>query len=231
MSEPNFWTKVLHPDDRERVMVEDARTNESGDPFSIEYRQIAKDGRVIWIHDEAVLVRDATGKPSFWHGVLYDITERKEAEEALRRSEASLAEAQRMAHLGSWEWNVRTGEVWWSDEVFRIYGFEPGEFTPSLERLMEVVHPDDRTLVTERIEAALNQSELYDFEHRILRPDGEVRWVHRRAEVVRGRVDRRADVHGRTPRVVGARTRRDPDVDPAVSAGAIGGHVERLPVA
>ncbi|HEV3477082.1 MAG TPA: EAL domain-containing protein [Rubrobacteraceae bacterium] len=115
-----------------------------------------------------------------------DITERKRAEEALRRSQESLAEAQRMAHLGNWEWNLSTGEVWWSEEVFRIYGYRAGAFTPTFERLMEVVHPEERELLREKIEGALYSGEPYDFEHRIVRPDGQERVVHRRAEVIRG---------------------------------------------
>ena len=115
-----------------------------------------------------------------------DITESKQAEEAVRRSEARLAEAQRLARLGGWEWDVQTDEVSWSDEVYRIYGFAPQEFVPSLRHFMEVVHPDDRGLIEGVIDGALNGQRPYDLEHRIIRPDGEVRWVHRRAEVVRG---------------------------------------------
>jgi diguanylate cyclase (GGDEF)-like protein/PAS domain S-box-containing protein len=131
---------------------------------------------------------DATVSPMLEDSVIIvarDISERRKNEEALRRSEAGLAEAQRMAHLGNWEWNIKTGEVWWSEEVFRIYGFEPREFTPSLERLMDVVHPDERELLRQKIEGALYAGEPYDFEHRVVRPDGEVRVVHRRAEVLR----------------------------------------------
>src|ERR687893_1943241 len=109
---------------------------------------------------------------------------RKKAEEKLRRGEASLAEAQRLAHLGSWEWDVKTGEVSWSDETFRIYGYEPKEFVPTLDKLMELVHPDDRELVRKNIDAALYEHESYDFEPRIVRPDGEERVVHRQAEVI-----------------------------------------------
>src|SRR5919112_1121544 len=115
--------------------------------------------------------------------VVHDITERKEAEEKLRRSEASLAEAQRLAHLGSWEWDVGTGEVSWSDETYRIYGYEPKEFAPTLEKLMELVHPEDRVLVSKNRDGALFKAKPYDFEHRIVRPNGEVRIVHRRARV------------------------------------------------
>jgi diguanylate cyclase (GGDEF)-like protein/PAS domain S-box-containing protein len=185
MDDPNLWIRTTHPEDRERVLAEDARTDESGEPFRMEYRKITRDGRVIWVRDEAVLVRDAEGQPLYWQGIFTDITERKEAEETLRRSEASLTEAQRIARLGNWEWDVRTGEVWWSDEVYRIYGYRPGEFTPSLERLMDIVHPDDRQLLKENIDSALSENKPYDFEHRIVRPDGETRWVHRRARVIR----------------------------------------------
>src|SRR5918998_4967718 len=109
---------------------------------------------------------------------------RKKAEEKLRRGEASLAEAQRLAHLGSWEWDVKTGEVSWSDETFRIYGYEPKEVVPTLDKVMELVHPDDRELIRKNMDA-LCEGEPYDFEHRIVRADGEVRWIHRRGEVVR----------------------------------------------
>jgi PAS domain S-box-containing protein len=140
----------------------------------------------VWVREETVLVRDEAGEPLFVQGILSNVTERKRAEEALRRSEASLAEAQRIAQVGSWGWDFTTGEVWWSDETFRIYGFAPQEFVPSFEKVMEVVHPDDRELFRHNIDGALHRGERYDFEHRIVRPEGEVRVVHRQGEVVRG---------------------------------------------
>ncbi|MBA3473114.1 MAG: PAS domain S-box protein [Rubrobacter sp.] len=111
---------------------------------------------------------------------------RKRADEALRSSEANLSDAQRIAHLGSWEWDLKMGEVWWSDEAYRIYGFEPNGFSPTLETVEEVFHPDDRYLFRAAIEDAFRKAESYDFEHRIVRPDGEVRWIQRRGEVVHG---------------------------------------------
>ncbi|MDQ3913215.1 MAG: EAL domain-containing protein [Actinomycetota bacterium] len=184
--ENKLWSKCLHPDDRERVLAADERFEAGGEPFSEEYRLIAKDGSVVWVREEAVAVRNKGGRPLYWQGVILDVTERKEAEDAVRRSEASLAESQRMAHLGTWEWDVKTDEVWWSDETFRIYGFEPDELVPTFETLVEVVHPEDRNLLREAIAGALYEHKSYDFEHRIIRPSGEVRWVHRQAEVVRG---------------------------------------------
>src|SRR5215212_2583723 len=89
------WLRTLHPEDRERVLAEEARTDESGEPFEVEYRVIARDGRVVWVRDQAALVRDEEGHPLYWLGVQYDITERKRAEEALRQIRE--AERRRMA--------------------------------------------------------------------------------------------------------------------------------------
>jgi PAS domain S-box-containing protein len=83
IADPALWRTIIHPDDRERVWAADAETNETGGPFVDEYRMIAKDGRVVWIRDEATLVRDAEGRPLLWQGFMLDITERKEAEERL----------------------------------------------------------------------------------------------------------------------------------------------------
>jgi diguanylate cyclase (GGDEF)-like protein/PAS domain S-box-containing protein len=83
MSDPDLWPKLLHPDDRDWVMAENARTNASWEPFKIEYRLIARDGRVVWVRDEAVLIRDEQGRPEAWQGVMVDITERKRAEEEI----------------------------------------------------------------------------------------------------------------------------------------------------
>jgi PAS domain S-box-containing protein len=104
-------------------------------------------------------------------------------EEALRRSQARLAEAQRIAHLGSWEWHVASGELRWSDEVFRILGAPPQSFVPTYARFLDVVHPEDRTRVEEAVDLALRQVSGYDCEHRILRPNGEIRIVRDQGEV------------------------------------------------
>ncbi len=103
------------------------------DSFRIEKRYVRKDGGIMWGRLSVSRIEGAEGEPAFAVGVVEDITERKEAEEKLRKSEARLAEAQRIAHLGNWEWDVKTGEVFWSDDTFRIYDYDPKEVEPTVD--------------------------------------------------------------------------------------------------
>jgi PAS domain S-box-containing protein len=96
-----LWPKCLHPEDRDRILAADERFEAGGEPFGEEYRLLAKDGSVVWVREEAVLIRDEEVEPLYWQGVIFDMTERKEAEEDLRKSQANLAEAQRTSAVGS----------------------------------------------------------------------------------------------------------------------------------
>jgi PAS domain S-box-containing protein len=112
--------------------------------------------------------------------VAASLAEREEAERSLEVAHASLAEAQALAHIGSWEWDVPTGRIAWSDEMYRIYGFEPGAFEVSLGKTLELVPPDDRARIEANIEAALAQKSdhaLPEIRYRVLRPDGSERIV------------------------------------------------------
>jgi diguanylate cyclase (GGDEF)-like protein/PAS domain S-box-containing protein len=115
-------------------------------------------------------------------GISTDITERIETENELRRREALLAEAQELAHLGSWDWELPSGRVRWSDECYRIVGRDPKEFVPTFDSLLSCVHPDDRQRMRAATDAALSTGE-YSLEHRVTRPDGEVRVVSARGRV------------------------------------------------
>ncbi len=188
---------ITHPDDLD-LSVEHVRQLLDGERngYQIEKRYIHAEGHEVWISLSVSTVKTEEGEPAYMVAQMQNITGRRQAQEELLRSQARLAEAQRMAHLGNWEWDLETGELSWSDEVFRIYGYEPGEFKPSLDRLMNVVHPGDRDLLSKRIDAALHRGEPYDFTHRVVLPGGEERIVHRQARIVR-------DERGEPLRMVG----------------------------
>jgi PAS domain S-box-containing protein len=116
--------------------------------------------------------------------MVQDISERKRAEFALRASEESFKRAQQIAHVGSWERDLASGRLRWSDEVYRIFGVDPTTFEATFPAFLACVHPADRELVQQALNAALRDHAPYDIEHRILRPDGSLRYVHERAEVI-----------------------------------------------
>ena len=117
---------------------------------------------------------------------LEDITEQERAFQALARSEARLAEAQRIARLGHWEWNVATGELWWSDEVYNIFEREKGHFVPGYESFQACLHPDDRARVEAAVRKSIDDGSDYRLDHRIVLPGGAVRHVHEQARCIYG---------------------------------------------
>jgi PAS domain S-box-containing protein len=102
----------------------------------------------------------------------------------LERAQERLKEAQQVAHVGSWEWDVAADRVWWSDEMYRTFGLDPAAFEASYESFLSCVYPDDRDSVHEHVGDALRSREPFAFEHRITRPDGEMRWVSARGDVI-----------------------------------------------
>lgn len=178
-----FWADHIHPEDVARVFADLPVLFENGH-YTHDYRFRAKDGSYRWMRDVLNLIRDPAGEPQKIVGFWTDITELKNTEERLRRSENRLAEAQRIAKIGSWNWNIQTNELVWSDEIYRIFGLAPRRFAGSYEAFLERVHPDDRQAVTDAVDRALHHNEPYSIEHRIVLPDGEEKIVHERSGVV-----------------------------------------------
>lgn len=137
----------------------------------------------------AEVVRDdEVGKLAMTFNMMADSIQRdvenlKEVDEALRKSEARLAEAQRIARLGNWDWDVVNDELYWSDEIYRIFGLTPKKFEANYEAFLNAIHPEDRDSVMRAVDKALYQKHPYSIEHRIVLPDNRERVVHEQAEV------------------------------------------------
>lgn len=129
-------------------------------------------------------------------GVATDITELKRIEDALRKSQTSLANAQRIAHIGNWEWDVVKNSVTWSDEVYRIFGIEPQAFVATYEAFIDLVHPDDREFVKKSIHDALYERKPFCIDHRIIVSDGSLRFAHCEGEVIFDSTGRPVQMNG-----------------------------------
>jgi PAS domain S-box-containing protein len=178
-------SEMIHPDDREHVFRAAEESVRSGVHSEAEHRVVRPDGEVRTVQGLGTVKRDASGRAYEMFGTVQDITERKRAEEErqllsrdLQESKASLEEAQRIAHVGSWVWDLEKNHVTYSDEYYRIFGLTPTKGPIDIATVREMIHPEDREYVFRIAEEAICAGERADCEHRIVRPDGEIRIVH-----------------------------------------------------
>ncbi len=167
----------FHPDDIDRADRAWRASLATGEPFSAEVRARRADGTYRWHSIRRVPLRDEAGTIVKWYGVGFDIEDRKVAETALQRSEAYLAEAQKLSRTGSFGWSAGSGELFWSEETFRIFGYEPTT-NINIDMVLNRVHPGDLALVQRAIDRAAIDKETIDLEHRLLMPDGSVKHLH-----------------------------------------------------
>jgi PAS domain S-box-containing protein len=179
------WHALIHPDDLERHASKWTEAVATGKPHESEVRSRRSDGRYRWQLDRGVPLLDEDGKIVKWYGVTTDIEDRKRAEESLQLvsddlqdSKAKLEEAQRIAHVGYWSWDLTSNRVIWSDETYRIYGLQPQEYPIDIGVLQKMIHPKDLEFVFRVAEEAVRGGLRTDVEHRIICPSGEVRTVH-----------------------------------------------------
>ena len=173
------WSDITHPDDvkidreRERALIAGEITT-----YSIEKRYIHKQGFSLWVNLTVALMRDFKGELKYVIKVIEDIQDRKAADAKLHKSEADLKAAQKIAHVGNWEFDVINQTINWSDEIFRIYGRDPNFGVPTYLELRQAIHPDDVEYWETLISGAIREGKACDFEHRILHQDGSTRYLY-----------------------------------------------------
>jgi PAS domain S-box-containing protein len=174
-----MFMDVTHPDEvEENVERRNALLASGVDTCQFEKRYLHKSGEVRWALTMVSLVRNSAGVPVLTFAQVLDISELKRTELALRANRESLANAQRLAHIGDWDWHIPRGELIWSEEIYRIFGIDGARTPASYALFLDGVHPDDRAGVEAAIAHSLCTGARYEIDHRICRPDGTVRVVH-----------------------------------------------------
>jgi PAS domain S-box-containing protein len=169
------FTQFIHPDDFERVTGHIRKTLSEHIPMNIEFRLVQATGQMIHIHGTAENYYDQNDKPILTVGVFQDITHQIESQKELVENEKKLREAQDMAHLGFWSWDVKSGEVEWSEEVFRIFGLDPDTFTPQIDSILALSPwPEDHHRNTELINHAVESHTPGHYEQKFIRPDKSI---------------------------------------------------------
>src|ERR1700676_5423754 len=172
-----FAFRRIHPDDRDLVQQTLGRASKARENVDFEHRLLMPDSSVKHLHVLARALETSSGNLEYV-GAVTDVTAAKRAEETLRESEAYLAEAQRLSHTGSWAWVPATGEIRYSAECYRVFGFDPHGGLPGFETFLKRVHPDDQPRIAEGLERARREGAEFELNYRIVNPGGERRDIH-----------------------------------------------------
>jgi PAS domain S-box-containing protein len=179
-------TLLIHVDDRAAAEKVFYRTIKQRKAFENNLRMVRPDGTIRHVHTLGHPVFDESGELTEYVGTIIDVTERKRGEEALRRSEAYLAQGQRINQTGTWAWNAASGTLYWSQEHFRVLGLDPELCEPDVETFFALVHPEDRMKTRQAFQDAIAQRKDYACDYRVVRPDGRLRHMHALARMAYG---------------------------------------------
>ncbi|WP_448560536.1 PAS domain-containing protein [Trichothermofontia sp.] len=193
---PDIFFHCVHPDDRDEVKRIEAEALAKRIPFEVECRLLLSNGEIRWVYERGACTFNEQGEPVKLLGMIMDISDRKQIEIALRQSEARLKEAQQVAHLGHWEFDVLTETITWSDELFRIFGLSPDGPPPTYEQIRQSYPPEERERHDRVVAQILATGEPYEEDFQIIRPDGSLAWI-----AVRGHAEK--DQQGRVIRLFG----------------------------
>ncbi|MBT4513192.1 MAG: PAS domain S-box protein, partial [Chloroflexi bacterium] len=172
------WNSIIHPEDRQRVWDETQKAVSQNESYTLNYRILTKTGETKWVWEQGTGIITDEGANIELEGFITDVTERKQAENILKKSEVNLAKAQEIAQMGSWEWNLETDEPFWSDGAYRIYGYDRSNSESSLELAWIPIHPDDKGWVGKVWKTARNEGTSYNIQYRIIKPDGSERTIN-----------------------------------------------------
>ena len=156
---------------------------ENGNYYFAESENFKKDGTKIWTESRIRFMPAAADRAAYLLGVTRDVTQRKKSIEDLKHSQSRLAEAEKIGRLGHWDLDVRTNELIWSDEVYRIFGLISSQVNTTYDEFLKHVHPEDRNHVAKAVKDSLYKRKPYSIDHRVTLPDGTVRYVHEQGEV------------------------------------------------
>jgi PAS domain S-box-containing protein len=177
------WNGMFHPDDQERAWTIWRRSLESGEPYEIEYRLRHHEDGYRWVLGRAHPVRAADGTILRWYGTCTDIHDLKAAEGKQRASEERLQRALDAGEIGDYEWDLRTGEIRWSDNLMKIVGLSPDTKVDG-GTVWNLIHPEDRAMTQAVVERAIATGEQLEASYRVIGMDGVTRWIASRGRVV-----------------------------------------------
>lgn len=189
--------EYVFPEDRPRVVAVVEEAIEAKGMFAMEHRVRRRDGTIGWTLSRAIPILDSNGEIAEWFGTAADLTHDKRVQRRIEESEERLRTAIEVGHVGLWDWNLRTNEIHWSDEHYRLQGYAIGEVTPSYEAWTARIHPDDRQSTETALQHAMETRSEYAHEFRTVHTDGSVHWHSGRGRFI-------YDDLGKPMRMIGA---------------------------
>ncbi|MBE9228805.1 PAS domain S-box protein [Phormidium sp. LEGE 05292] len=194
-SNPQLSFDMIHADDLPSLIEETEISAQTLQPWQWEGRIIPRSGKLKWVQGISRPEKQANGD-ILWDGLFIDITDRKLAEAALSESERKLRIALNAANMGTWDWEIQTGKLTWSEQTEIIFGFTPDSFPGNYQAYFNLIHPGDRHHVTTAIAHSIEQKSPYNIEHRIILPDGSIRWVAGKGDVIFNQLGRTVGMSG-----------------------------------
>ncbi|MFB2876276.1 PAS domain S-box protein [Floridanema aerugineum] len=183
LENPQIMFDAFDPEDYQSYQEAVAISSQNLAPFSHEWRIFTASGKLKWVQAKSRPERRENGD-TVWYGVLFDVSDRKIASQALQESQTNLADAQRVAHIGSWKFDVIKRKVTWSEELFHIFGLDPTKPEPTFEEHLQLIYPEDRDAWYQKVNDSLLTGKSYTIINRIIRPDGEIRYIEGRGEAI-----------------------------------------------